>query len=116
MKLMRYLYLDKTFKPFGEGAEINYDASTFKGGEEHVRIKNLRIDKEQVTIVSRCNSSTDVMRILMANDALKRVGGVEKIHLYIPYLPYARQDKVMVDGEALEHPGIKNSRQTLLYP
>ena len=98
---MKYFYLDQKYKPFNDQAEIRHESKTWSGGEEHIRI-DIRdiVNVENVTIVSRCNSSIEVMRILMANDALQRLG-VETIHLFVPYLPYARQDAVMNEGEAL---------------
>ena len=113
---MKYLYLDPTFKPFGTDDEIKCTFSTWKGGEEHCRIEeplqsfidHLDPDGEggffpvykPVKIVSRANNSSEVFRILLAQDALFRMG-IEEIHLFTPYLPYARQDQVMVKGESL---------------
>lgn len=45
-------------------------------------------------------SSDDIMKLLMVADAIKREGG-EIYKLEIPYLPYARQDRVCNPGEAL---------------
>ncbi len=107
---MNYLYLDPNFKTFGSN-EIYHDTKTYSGGEENVRVKSSSLQllsnlssipnlESDVTIVHRCNSSSDFMRILLANDALK-IAGVKKIHLYMPYLPYARQDSIHVEGESL---------------
>ena len=107
---MKYLYLQQDFKPFTNSSItdsrlmfkdwISNEVSTFKGGEEQIRITDPIKEDDEVIIVSRATSSTEVMRILMANDALQRLG-VKNIYLFIPYLPYARQDRVMVQGEAL---------------
>jgi ribose-phosphate pyrophosphokinase len=102
---MKYLYLDQKYKPFltdmSSSSEITHESKTWAGGEEHIRITYVYpLENEKVVIVSRCNTSSEVMRILMANDALQRLG-VETIHLFVPYLPYARQDDVMNQGEAL---------------
>lgn len=107
---MNYLYLDPSFKPFGS-TEIYHDTKTYSGGEENVRIKTLSLElitslndhvglDQDITIVHRCNSSSDLMRIIIANDALKNAGA-KKIHLFLPYLPYARQDSIHVEGESL---------------
>lgn len=42
----------------------------------------------------------DIFFVLMAVDALRR-RGAERIGLFAPYIPYARQDRVSVPGEAL---------------
>jgi ribose-phosphate pyrophosphokinase len=95
---MLYLNLDPEYIPFA-GEEIICETSTFKGGEDHIKIKEFHPHRE-VTITHRVNSSSDLMKVILANDALQRIGH-ERIHLYIPYLPYARQDRVMVKGEPL---------------
>ena len=95
---MLYLNLDPEFKPFNR-EEILHLSSTFKGGEEHIKITKSN-PEEEVTITHRVNSSSDLMKVVLANDALQRIGHKD-IHLYIPYLPYARQDRVMVEGEPL---------------
>jgi ribose-phosphate pyrophosphokinase len=110
---MKYLYLQEDFRPFHDSRVaqnilskdwlIN-ETRTWKGGEEHVRVMEYPshhvIENEAITIVSRATSSTEVMRILVANDALRRMG-FKSVHLFIPYLPYARQDRVMNLGESL---------------
>jgi ribose-phosphate pyrophosphokinase len=93
------------FKPIsnkdGEVVESLFTTEQFNflGGEVHVKIKlNEDLKADDVTIYAHANSSDDVMSILMTNDALYRMG-YTKINLFIPYMPYARQDRVMVDGE-----------------
>ena len=41
------------------------------------------------------------MELLLTFDALKRLPNQNYINLFIPYLPYARQDRIMVNGEPL---------------
>jgi ribose-phosphate pyrophosphokinase len=55
---------------------------------------------EPVTITQRINSFNDLGLICITVDALKRMG-VKEIHLFIPYFPAARQDRVMIPGEPL---------------
>jgi ribose-phosphate pyrophosphokinase len=93
------------FKPIsnknGEVIESALTAEQFNflGGEVHVKIKqNEDLKATDVTIYAHANSSDDIMSILLTNDALHRIG-YDKINLFIPYMPYARQDRVMVDGE-----------------
>lgn len=92
------LNLDKDFQPFGEG--ISFDSFNFPGGEVHVKVKTNSYLDNHCKITTRIKSSDDVMRLLMATDALRR-GDIEFISLFMPYLPYARQDRQMVKGEPL---------------
>jgi len=108
---MKYLHLDTDFTPFGKS--IAFEAFTFNGGEPHIKIKEAlgisssdfssNKEPELVLITTRIRSFNDLGFVLVANDALKRMG-VEKISLLLPYFPAARQDRVMVSGEALTVP------------
>ena len=71
---------------------------TFPGGEVHVRLGYSSIGE---VITAHIRNSDDVMELLMLTDALRRRHGDQPIHLVMPYLPYARQDRVCVLGEAL---------------
>lgn len=83
---------------------IDISFSTYPGGEEFVRLNDFEngaeIDEHyEVKIYARLYGSSDVMRLLMLNDALQRVGFWD-ISVTIPYLPYARQDRVCSPGES----------------
>ena len=56
-----------------------------------------------VVITADLRSGDDIMELLMVTDALRRLPGGRSaaIHLVVPYLPYARQDRVCNPGEAL---------------
>ncbi len=105
---MKYLHLDADFTPFGKS--IAFEAFTFNGGEPHIKIKE-DFGKEpnelfsnqapnEVLMTTRIRSFNDLGFLLVATDALKRMG-VTKVSLLLPYFPAARQDRVMVKGEAL---------------
>lgn len=72
----------------------------FAGGECHVKLAEDFSESESVRINTRLNSSDDVMNLCLAVDALRNMG-VKCIEAFIPYVPYARQDRVMVPGEPL---------------
>ncbi len=95
---MRILNLTEGFAPYG-AASLTYTSHLFSGGEVHVRIQEVPQPREGVCITSRINSSDDLMRLLLATNALREMG-VEDIHVFIPYLPYARQDRVVRSGES----------------
>lgn len=72
----------------------------FAGGECHLRILEKINEQTQVRLNTRLNTSDDVMNLCLAVDALRN-SGVTYIEAFIPYIPYARQDRVMVPGEPL---------------
>ena len=74
---------------------------TFSGGEEHVNI-NIKYDfppTETITILAQCLDSKTLMDILLVTDALRAMY-TNPLALFIPYLPYARQDRRCVAGDA----------------
>ncbi len=93
------LNLDKSFKPFGE-SNIKFEAFIFSGGEPHIKISPDFDVSEPVIVTHRLNSFNDLGLLCIATDALRRMG-VNHIEAFIPYFPAARQDRVMVKGEAL---------------
>lgn len=97
---MLYLNLNLDFNPYNVHHTVILKHKSFKfpGGEMHIQIDP--IDVQEVTITTRLNTSDEIMLLLMANDALIRMGATT-IHVFAPYLPYARQDRVMIEGEPL---------------
>lgn len=93
------LNLTPNFEPVGPNS-IEFESFLFKGGEPHIKIKTELSEEDEVTITHRLNSFADVGLMLLAIDALQRMG-VEIINVFIPYFPAARQDRVMVPGEPL---------------
>ena len=97
--IMIALNLDTNFSPLNAEA-LNFKSFTFYGGEPHIKIESGFNTSETVTITHRLKSFNDLGVLCVAVDALKRMG-ITKIHLFIPYFPAARQDRVMVAGEPL---------------
>lgn len=77
----------------------------FPGGEVQVRLSDLdeRLHRSGSTFHIRADirSSENLMELLMATDAIRRYEPEAEILLLMPYIPYARQDRVAVPGEAL---------------
>lgn len=99
------LNLDPTFKPYGEGLDVK--SWIFNAGEIGIKIsqyatKYLKFhsNDHKIIITARLINSDKIMELLMTTDALKRMG-FKDIEAHIFYLPYARQDRVMVEGESL---------------
>ena len=76
---------------------------TFNGGEINVNVSYIE-DSDEYTIIANIRNSEDVMKLFMLTNALrKKYNKIERtplINLYIPYFPYARQDRVCNKGEA----------------
>lgn len=102
-----------TTEPHGQmhRSDVRTSVRVFKfpGGEVGVDINTgslVASDHQAMqvgTVMLRASirNSDDVMAMLMATDALRRVFIDADINLYIPYFPYARQDRVCNAGEAL---------------
>ncbi len=97
-----HLNLDPSFNPFeaaGPGL-IQFESFTFSGGELHIKIDPRTVRQGKVIITHRLNSFADIGLLILAVDALRRMG-IQNIDCLIPYFPAARQDRVMVKGEPL---------------
>lgn len=100
---MKYLNLDKNFNPYkAEDSEcINFESFFFSGGEPHIKIERNWDFGESLVISTRINRSDDLFILILACDAIQRIGDYRTLHLIVPYFPGARQDRVMVEGEPL---------------
>lgn len=86
----------------GSVLPIKINTSTFPGGEVHIAVDDgfdSRIP-QLVRITAHLRSPADQMALFMLTDALRRACRAP-IHLHMPYVPYARQDRVCNPGEAL---------------
>ncbi len=91
------LNLDPEFSPLGKGIEakqFNFPS----GCEPHIKLQFT--DELHCFLTCRIRTTNDIMMLLLATDALKRAK-VERVDLFIPFLPFARQDRVMISGEPL---------------
>lgn len=86
---------------------VPVDHFTFKGGEEQIKIDMAHAPKGSigfVDITAKIKNSTDVMALAMLVDACSRLEGLHnhaEFILHLPYIPYARQDRVMQPGQSL---------------
>jgi ribose-phosphate pyrophosphokinase len=88
----------KTINLFASNEFI--ELKKFAGGECHVKFLTEFNEGDKIRINTRLNSSDDIMNLCLAVDALRNMF-VNHIEIFIPYIPYARQDRVMVAGEPL---------------
>jgi ribose-phosphate pyrophosphokinase len=75
---------------------------TFSGGEEHVHLEkrdNL-FENHPLVIHAQLLSSKDILQLLLTTNALKQLYPHHEIQLFLPYIPYARQDRVCFPGDA----------------
>lgn len=79
---------------------IAFKKSIFSGGEVNISISQNDYQGDEVSIYARLNNSEDIMTLLLAVNALRREFFYE-IKLFLPYMPYARQDRIMQPGQAL---------------
>lgn len=78
---------------------------TFPAGERGVCINTSHLARANLigdTYEITCNfrGSDSIIDLLLETDAVRRTFPNAKIQLYIPYFPYARQDRVMQPGES----------------
>jgi ribose-phosphate pyrophosphokinase len=97
----RVINLDPDFKPIDVAGNIKFKQSTFPGGEIHFRLeeKDFSYGHDDIYITHRIKTMDDLMMVLVAKDALERDGG-KYFTLVMPYIPYARQDRVCNKGES----------------
>jgi ribose-phosphate pyrophosphokinase len=78
---------------------------TFAGGESQVVLPDAFIadagSVASVRINAWLKTADAVMQLLLLTDAVRRAAPNVPLHLNMPYVPYARQDRVMNPGEAL---------------
>lgn len=78
---------------------LNYHSFDFSGGETQIRIDS-GVLPENVVIDADLRSAHDIMELLLITDALRELSPSIKLSLICKYLPYARQDRACVPGEA----------------
>ena len=85
--------------------EISFNSFVFSGGEVQVKLVDSDFEKcSRFFIHAFLHSSEEVIKLLMVTDAIRQVAPNTPINLVMPYISYARQDRVCDSGEAL---GIK---------
>lgn len=83
---------------------LSHTSFLFPGGEVGVKLDVSDLDYKHIvapyqTIVARLQSPKDIMELCLLADALQRFD-FTPIHLFLPYVPYGRQDRICVAGES----------------
>jgi ribose-phosphate pyrophosphokinase len=82
--------------------KVGYKQFIFPGGEVSIRIDQAPKYLHPINIIeANLQSPTEIIELLMVTDAVKRMFPGSRLNLQMPYVPYARQDRVSVQGEAL---------------
>ena len=87
----------------GEAKYLDFKEFLFPAGEVSVKLnvqgyafKELELP---VTIIARLQNSDDLFKLAMIKDAVQRFDN-NVVNLFMPYVPFARQDRVCDGGEA----------------
>lgn len=81
--------------------KIPVASRTFPDGESYVRLEKPVNDSEAVIVqTTGPPQDTRIIQLALLADAAKR-NGVEHVTAVVPYLGYARQDKVFLQGETI---------------
>ena len=85
----------------GDKNPQKYESFKFSDGALQVKAELLTFNADDITIHAHLQSADDILELIMATDAVRRrLGPKSTLRLICPYLPYARQDRVMNKGEA----------------
>lgn len=91
--------------------DVHYDifekSLTFSGGEVLVKLNENHVFWQYIhsipgktKLIAQIQSSDELMALLLLKDAFDRLSGGKQLHLVLPYVPYARQDRVCSEGES----------------
>ncbi len=96
--------LNEGFAPFGPGIPIKNFLFPSRC-ELNVRVPPEAFSDPgfdgKVLVTARVSSSDDIMSVMFVADALDRIDEVKEKHLFLPFMPYGRQDHIVAPGEAL---------------
>jgi len=89
-----------------------YKAFKFPGGEIHIKFKidfsSKDYEYDDFYIITRLNSSDDIMLLVLTVDTLKKDWPDRKINVFIPYMPYMQADRDFSTGECFSLKTITN--------
>lgn len=75
--------------------------TVFPAGETCFRVDDSLSYSGEINIEMRFESNSDLFDLALLADAIRRTSPHCSVQLFMDYLPYARQDRVCVDGESL---------------
>lgn len=87
-----------------DGEKRRHKITKFSGGELHPNIAHFPARCHDIRLVCRLSSSDDVMEMLLLHEALSARYPKANKNVFIPYMPYARQDRRCAEGDAFSLP------------
>jgi ribose-phosphate pyrophosphokinase len=85
--------------------ELSFTKTTFPGGESCIRVEQVGLLPDEIVLQLDFESNSDLFDLALLVDAIRRkydsVSAQPSILLFLPYAPYARQDRVCNEGESL---------------
>lgn len=87
-------------KLYSKAQEVSVLWKTFPGGELHPFVQRCDDHLEKCVIYAAIQNSDDIMKMLLLTNAVKEMYLGIKVTLVMPYIPYARQDRISNDGES----------------
>jgi ribose-phosphate pyrophosphokinase len=100
---MQYIVLDNAKNFCGEGfvsKSFSPQMSTFPDGEVRVDLSGLHYNSSSFTIISSLFGQNSILETLFVINTISR-NSLKPIHLLIPYLSYARQDREIAHNAPL---------------
>ncbi len=94
--------------------EHNIEPHMFSGGELNVNIPRNYVFHNKIELIANIADSDGIMALAMVRDAISQLSSIE-VHLYLGYVPYARQDRVCNPGEALSIKVLCNMINTMNF-
>lgn len=96
--------LDPLWEPLliqADGCIVRPRHHVFAGGEVHVQFPSLPPEGTRALLAHRVNSANDLIALLLAVDVIRAERPQLELDLFLPYVPYARQDRRMIPGDPL---------------
>lgn len=116
---LQILNLDKNFNPVYSAYTIKFKSMDFYSGfEPHIKLEpeSFHYSDDMVTLITaRPTNGNDLFRIFLATNAIRELKKDAKIWLFLPFVPFARQDRVCVSGEPLSIKVFSTLLNTLKY-
>jgi len=95
-----------------QNTALKFKLMSFSGGERHIQLEEAA-PAASYTIRAYLRDSTDVMDLLLLGNAVSALAPDAPLYVEIPYLPYARQDRVCAPGQAFSMKVMANMLNTM---
>jgi ribose-phosphate pyrophosphokinase len=76
----------------------DFNAFQFPGGERHIELGGPPPFSTNEPLTAHLRTPSDIFDLMLADNIMRRWGELKPQVLYVPYLPYARQDRHTTDS------------------